>query len=502
MISIQHLTSGRCAHWLFTTLILILAACISFLALHHSQRWHPDEAFYMTIARNAAVNGDWWLLSEPLDKPPLTYYLNALSLMLFAVDSDATGVLQLDIYKGELAGRLPSLWMSLVLVAVGMRLARALYRQPPLIWLTGLLLALSPLRIVFGPVAFTDMPMLLLALLALVLAAEGRTRWAGVLFGLSLVAKPQSIFYMPLLVGLIAWAERRKHPLNDRRIAQALLQFALLSCLPLLSVALWDGGRMAEGATSFLVLGQARYTPTTLTPLNVYPERLMTLWGTLRYSLGMAWLTALLGILTLWHSLKARHWLDWLLWAWCSAFVGAHIVLTLNLFDRNLLPLLPVMVVLVARMLSELRGTRLRYAVVFLALLGISLGSWQAARGDFEIGGDDGRHTGIDQLAEYLNSLPVATVIYDRWLDWELDYYMGQWTDKRRVYYPTPSALVSGVLALDEQGVRYFVMPTWEEHADWLAALDDAGFMPQLVYTSDNFRIYALSPLPPASSSA
>ena len=40
------------------------------------------------------------------------------------------------------------------------------------------------------------------------------------------------------------------------------------------------------------------------------------------------------------------------------------------------------------------------------------------------------------RLARHLNGKPVATVIYDPWLGWELGYYLGVWHDKRRVHYP------------------------------------------------------------------
>jgi hypothetical protein len=117
-----------------------------------------------------------------------------------------------------------------------------------------------------------------------------------------------------------------------------------------------------------------------------------------------------------------------------------------------------------------------------------------AATGTYDIGGDDGQHDGIDVLADYLNSKPIAAVIYDHWLDWELDYYMGEWTNKRRVYYPTPQQLVEGALQLEETGVRYFVAPVDENITEWLNALAAADFAISLDYESANFRVFALVP--------
>jgi hypothetical protein len=141
---------------------------------------------------------------------------------------------------------------------------------------------------------------------------------------------------------------------------------------------------------------------------------------------------------------------------------------------------------------------RVRFYANFLLqpflLLCLAVFSIIAATGIYPIGGDDGRHDGIDELAAYLNGKPVATVIYDRWLDWELDYYMGEWTNKRRVYYPTPQELVKGTLQLEETGVRYFVAPRSQNIADWLDTLAVAEFTISLDYESANFRVYALNP--------
>ncbi len=475
--------------------ILLLAALFSGAALHHAARWHPDEAFYMTFARNAAVRGDWLLTSEPVDKPPLSFYTNALALALFAVDADADGVLYLNVHKGEFVGRLPTLWMSVLLVATGMALARTLYRERRVTWLVGVLLALSPLRIAFAATAFTDPPMLLLATLSLWMAARGRWFWAGVWFIASIAAKPQSAFYLPLLVLWIIL-----HTVQVQRGASPRLSFnsgvaitpIIRFCMPIAAGAvlllLWDVAREAQGAVNVWVMGRANYTPLQITPFSAFADRLTALWATVRHLFGDALLTVLLlgvGLLSGWRSRLFAFWL--------LGFLGLHLLLTLNLFDRNLLVLLPPAALLVASGLAHI--IRSHFLPVALALLMLPF-AWQAAAGGYELGGDRGLHHGIDRLAAYLNEKPVATVIYDRWLDWELDYYMGAWTDKRRVYYPTPQELAAGALALDEIGTRYFVVPSRVDYAPWLSALRSAGFAVQLDATVGAFRVYALVPPP------
>jgi len=101
---------------------------------------------------------------------------------------------------------------------------------------------------------------------------------------------------------------------------------------------------------------------------------------------------------------------------------------------------------------------------------------------------------GVGELADWLNRKPVATVIYDRWLGWQLDYYLGIWHDKRRVYHPTADALVADALSLDERGPRYFVAPVEMPYQRWVDALDAAGFTHEVDYRSERFISIRLLP--------
>jgi 4-amino-4-deoxy-L-arabinose transferase-like glycosyltransferase len=465
-----------------STIFLLLAAFFSFLALGHARRFHPDEAYYMTSARNAAVNGDWWLLAEPVDKPPLTFYLNALSLVCCAVESDANGVLQLDAIKGEFAGRFPSLLLSSLLVAVVMKLAKTLTKNDKAATIAGLLVALSPLRIVFAATAFTDMPMLCFGVLALLMAARGKAAWAGFWFIFAFAAKPQVVFYLPLLLILIF--------LRNRRLAPTIRFFAMVS-LGAGILWLWDAARVGQGAESIWLLGQSHYTATSLTPLNDYLVRFLEFWKTVQYSFGHGLITAALVVFAFVFS-KQRIFSLWLV-----GFAALHLVLTLNLFDRNLILVLPITAIMLGSAVANTQKhmpTKKIFAPLFLCFCALCFFAFIAAWGNLPIGGDDGRHDGINELADYLNSKSVATVIYDTWLDWELDYYMGQWTDKRRVFYPSPDLLLVDALALDEIGSRYFIVPRWIEENAWLGVLREGGFSVRLDHEFENFRVWELIP--------
>ena len=71
---------------------MLLACTLQFNQLGRDQRFHPDEAHFMTFARDAAVKGEW-LLPGALDKPPLSIYLSALSMVGVGVTTDSDGVL-------------------------------------------------------------------------------------------------------------------------------------------------------------------------------------------------------------------------------------------------------------------------------------------------------------------------------------------------------------------------------------------------------------------------
>ena len=478
--------------------ILLLTAFLSFFALENAQRLHPDEAFYMTISRHAAINGDWLLLSESLDKPPLTYYTNALALVFFANESDENAVLQLDPIKGEFAGRMPATLMSILLVAVVMQVVKAVSDKPEAIYLAGILVALSPLRIVFAPTAFTDMPMLLFGTLALWMALRGQWGWSGVWFIVSISAKPQIIFYLPLLLALLTFHAYKSN--NLRIIPINFLYFFIPVIFGVLLLWGWDVIRVTNGAESFYLLGQSRYTVTTLTSIADYPARFWEWWQTIQYLFGHALLTSSIMIFAVFRMFFFKKFSAYiaLLWGWLFSFFAIHIVLTINLFDRNQIIILPIAVMIVALSFTRERRTNFlrKFQNFAKSLLGISLLFFaiQAILWRLPIGGDNGQHYGIDELANYLNSKPVATVIYDRWLDWELDYYMGQWTDKRRVYYPTPELLVEGALSLDEDGIRYFIAPSDINISEWLSALEMAQFSVDLDYESENFLVYSLNP--------
>lgn len=473
-------------------LLLLFASFIQFHLHARAPRFLPDEAFFMTFARGAAVNGDW-LLPGPLDKPPLSIYFSAWSMVAVGITADAGGVLQLDPLLGEFAGRLPNAFMAITLVALMMRLAWRIYDCRWAALLAGLLAASSPYLLAYGPSAFTDISLLFWSTAALYFALTGRWALAGAALGLAFWSKQQAALFALLIVLILLALRARRH--QWLRLALAFCPF----CAALLA---WD---FARPETSLFLQAAANNAPESwLADPALWGGRLRYWLGLGLWLLGPAIVTGVLLLAAAFVSLRRRgadaavgNWLsvEGALLLYIVGYFGAHTILQFNTYDRYLLLILPPAVILVAGRLARLpaaarRGKGLRSGIAVLLVLS---GLWLMQAGG-RIGGDRGLNDGVDALAAHLNAKPVATVIYDPWLGWELGYYLGQWHDKRRVHYPSAEALVAGALALAEAGDRYFVAPTDQPHLAWLAALDAAGFGLALDYEGGRFLVYRVTP--------
>jgi len=273
------------------------------------------------------------------------------------------------------------------------------------------------------------------------------------------------------------------------RLAQPLALLALL-------LFVWDAARPA---TSVFLLGSVNNLPAQwIADPAEWPGRLLE-WARLGiWLLGPPVVTlSLIGLAVLSRFARGAaprrtsHSQVYLLHV--IAYVALHTLLAFNQYDRYLLPLLPPMILVVSSHLPALpRGRLWKSLSLSLAIALVLAALWSLGNG-LPIGGDRGRHDGIEDLARYLNSKPVATVIYDPWLGWELGYYLGQWHDKRRVHYPTAETLAEGALALDEIGDRYLVALVDHGHEDWIAALKTAGFVLSLDYEQNRYIVYRIS---------
>jgi len=192
---------------------------------------------------------------------------------------------------------------------------------------------------------------------------------------------------------------------------------------------------------------------------------------------------------------------DLLIALYLLGYVFVHWLLAFNTYDRYLLPVVPLLAILAARSGFWLWGLLSRWIsrpemVVTAGAIIISLltGGRDAAEGRSIYNAERIEQGNILALADYLNTLPTATVIYDHWLGWQLSYYMGAWTDKRRVYYPTPDTLMQDAAQLAEHEPRYFPAPAAQSFNVWQNELERAGFVVERVYLSGGFAVYRIVP--------
>lgn len=482
--------------------LFVAAVILSPLLAAEDRRFHPDEAFFMTFAREAAVKGDWWL-NGPLDKPPLTIYAHAALLAFIGTDTLPDGVLTLDAQQGEFVGRLLAFFSSLAALALGMRLTLDLTQQPLAAVGAALSLVALPLYQLYSTAAFMDLPMVALALGALLAARRQQAGASGVLLGLAICAKPQAAFLAPLVLWHIA-----RPPQRGRR----LLVWGTGAGGLLLLLGLWDVLRPGE---SVILLGAANNDNLTLaTRPDALLERLREWLPTAHTALHsidplLAWVLIAIGGL---FSRRTRS-----LGLWSLAYGLGHLMIFDALYERYLLPLAVLGAIGTGASAAASWQRPRRRIISLLLLAGLSAWlafangyhpraahDWQGYRPLWLL--DDYRHNSpILRIAEDLNALPVATVVYDHWLGWLLNYYMGPWHDKRIVYYPSPDALLAGIRALDEQGPRYFLIPTdsaaryglssrWSR--DWRAWLDAlrSSFSIDELHRYGVIRLYRITP--------
>lgn len=471
-----------------------------FHALVRDTRFHPDEALFATFARSAAVNGDW-LLHGSLDKTPLTIYANALAMTLVGVTTLPNGVLTLDVHAGEFAARLPNTFAGILLIAVVYAVSKKTTSDSRTALLAMFLAAVSPYAIAFSAATFTDGLMLLFVTLSLWMALRGKALKAGVWLALGLWGKQQALFYFPLLIVLLIWGDLTLTP--GERWKRCLI-FLLPIVLGIGGLGIWD---MARGQnTSLWTLAVSNNNPGRLIRADEALPRLLAWVQHGQFLLGLGWLSAVFISVAFLKVIfqPTRH--GWFLAGFGVIYFLLHWFVAFPIYDRYLLLLLPPLWILVAQGITwavhgrwKLKFTAAQkqvtyWAVVFAGCCTFGLLAVFASEGRYPIGGDHGDYAGIDRLGNYLNAKPLATILYDHWLGWELGYYLGTWTDKRRVYYPTPQALVADALLMRDPAARYLPVPRDEDIQPWLKALTYASFKPRLVFSTGNFLVYQLTP--------
>lgn len=219
--------------------VLLLGAVVFLFHLGSYRLWEPDEARYAEVAREMAVLGDYVVphlnYVAYVEKPPLLYWLGALSMRLLGAD--------------ELAARLvPALAALAGLIATCLFVRRVFDRRRAL--LAGAILATSPLYALMAQVLTTDMLLsatMTVALFAFFLHWREGGRWCWVMYvavALGILAKGPVALVLPALVGaLFLWRERAlAGALSRFRVIPGCALTALLATPWFVAVAVREPG--------------------------------------------------------------------------------------------------------------------------------------------------------------------------------------------------------------------------------------------------------------------
>jgi hypothetical protein len=351
--------------------------------------------------------------------------------------------------------------------------------------------------VLFGATAFTDPLLVAWCLAACCAALSRRWGWAGFLLGLSFASKQQALVLAPLVVGLglARWPEGAA----KREWTAASARFVLGLVCVLVAVFAWDGLRVADGAAAgFWGQGVDSYGGLRLIWSPELAPRLRG-WGRLGgYLLGWSWLGTLFLVavlLLLWRDVTRQGrtraaGADLVLSTFALFYLFFHWLVAFPVWDRYLLPLVPVVGLLLGRVATRAlawtheesgkwraASCALRFAagvsrlsLCALLVLILFASGLTAASGRIPVGGDHGAYDGLTEVVAFLRALPVGTVLYDRWLTWHYDFYLFD-AYLFRAGFPSPEWLAADAAAFYDGHPRYLVIPGWESAARLRRAL-------------------------------
>jgi hypothetical protein len=163
---------------------------------------------------------------------------------------------------------------------------------------------------------------------------------------------------------------------------------------------------------------------------------------------------------------------DQLLVLFISGYFVLHWLLAIPVWDRYILPVVPLTAVVLSRFVSRLLAfvlpdlpervgslvsparVTLIMPLVFLAFQGSAI--LQARNGELMIGGQPSADQGVAEIAEPLFELPYGTVIYDHWYSWQWRYQLfdnGVYVS----WFPSPEALGDDLDAFGRDGNRHLL---------------------------------------------
>jgi len=478
-----------------------------------------DEAMYSVWALHLWRVDPLALTLWP-DKPPLFLWLLGGVFQLFG--------------PSEAAARLLNIAADTLTIGVVSAIARTLWGRRAGLF-AALAYALSPFAISFAPTVYTDPTLVLWGMLAFYAALTRRPFWAGLVLAAAIVTKQQGLLYAPLILGMLIFnAETQgrgeegegKRQKGKAKVSAAHRPFAIHYSLfairnflfglaaILLPVLLWDASRWAV-APSPWDLSVRNYAPLHLVAPGEWLSRAAQ-WGAVAWNLvGNWWVVGYLGLgIGYWGlgtgkripALRpipgSRSLLPFL---WLLGFVVLHIVASVQIWDRYLLPLAPLIALALGWTGAQLSGVDRRGWLAGLILPVLLLPpALTAATGGLPVGGDHGDYAGLTESVAWLrDNAPADAIVYHRDVSWQLHFAFFTATPEQPHasalelrWFPNAVYLADNAAKTPERR-KFLVEPVW-------AVVDSAaprlqqraiGWQPRL--RAANFTVYELTSPPP-----
>lgn len=306
------------------------------------------------------------------------------------------------------------------------------------------------------------------------------------------MTKQQGLFYVPLILAFMLLPSPEQRGLNTlatitsksttRTTVQGTTNLFLGIALVVLPVLYWDSQRWAV-APSPWDLSIRNYGPLVMAPIDSLAVRAHA-WSTVLWFFGATpygWLlyfllTVIAGVVIGSTKQSIPRLRFALLAGWLLAYFGAHLLTTIQIWDRYLLPLIPISVLLLAFHSTKSKRWLLPQLAVFHrftwgAILLLALpGALLAARGRIPIGGDHGAFTGLTDAVAWLQQTSqtgddhLPLILYQQALGWQLQFYLYDEVQKGEIELRW---FANGVTLADNAAkhvahARYLLQPSWQ----------------------------------------
>jgi len=457
--------------------------------------FREDEAIYSFWALHW-LRVDPWLLTVWPDKPPLFLWLLAGGFQLLGPTQATAQWLNIAI--------------STLTVPIVALIAQQLWGRRAA-WIAALVYTLNPFAISFAPTAFTDPLLVLTGMLALLFALRGRAGGAGFWLGAAIMTKQQGVLYAPLVVALLV-CKNTEYGIRDTgygiRNTQYALRFLLGLSLVIAPILYWDSLRWAV-APSPWDLSVQHYGALQLLPPEVWLTQLRN-WAQLVWYLTASWpLWGALVTLTLLSCLPAKtksvpteRQSTLLLGLWGLAFCVLHIVTSVQIWDRYLLPLAPLLALWAGWLVTRWSFTALpiHYAGISLVLLVLlTPPAYTAQRGGYPLGSDHGDYAGLPEALDWVaQTFPTDVVLYHQRLGWHYRFYFFEQVTSHQYdlrWFPHAVYLADNATKVPHRP-KLLIQPDWSPVRDLAQQLAVRRLTLTQVHRFGHFTVYEIVQTP------